>query len=537
MNVETFFENFELLTNASNAVDKLREVVLQLAVRGKLVSQDSEDESASLLLQKVQARKEFLIKEGKIKKIKESKLTIDVDDIIFSLPNGWCWENLSKLVLQIKRGPSLKCNQEGLGIRYITSGNLLNGKLDLSADFKFLDGFDKIYSCRLYPGDVILNCVNSLEKLGKSAVFREEHGDAIVGFNNYALELPKDLIFPDYIQIFFQSFVFKKQLVPLTKEAINQASIATREVNSFILPIPPFAEQKRIVEKCDRLLIVCDEIEKRQQQRQASLLKMNEGAIFQLLTAQTPDDFHHHWQRICNNFDLLYSIPETIPKLRQAILQLAMQGLFVTEKANNEQNALSQPQKVSNFVKVLNGYAFKSEWFLVNGIKLLRNANIGHGFLRWDDTARISPEQASEFQRFKLGEGDIVISLDRPIINTGLKLAKVSKNDLPCLLLQRVGKFEFLTNEVDSDYFFWWLQSPIFINSIDPGRSNGVPHISSKQIEAIPFNPPPLAEQKRIVAKVDSLLSLCDALEAKLKAARDSSTTLMEVAARQILVA
>jgi type I restriction enzyme S subunit len=62
-----------------------------------------------------------------------------------------------------------------------------------------------------------------------------------------------------------------------------------------------------------------------------------------------------------------------------------------------------------------------------------------------------------------------------------------------------------------------------------------VPHISSKQIEAIPFNPPPLAEQKRIVAKVDSLLSLCDALEAKLKAARDSSSTLMEVAARQVL--
>jgi type I restriction enzyme S subunit len=252
-----------------------------------------------------------------------------------------------------------------------------------------------------------------------------------------------------YLRYFLDCNIFTDQM--LTQLQGMQPNFGSSHLVKVLLPLPPLAEQKRIVEKCDRLLILCDEIEKRQQQRQASLLKMNEGAISQLLTAQTPDDFQHYWQGICNNFDLLYSIPETIPKLRQAILQLAMQGMFISEKTEDEHSANSQSKKVSDFVKVLNGYAFKSEWFIDDGIRLLRNANVGHGSLRWDDSARIAPERALEFQRFKLDEGDIVISLDRPLINTGLKLAKVTRKDLPCLLLQRVGKFDFKTNEIDPD--------------------------------------------------------------------------------------
>ncbi|MDZ7962316.1 MAG: hypothetical protein RMY34_31375 [Aulosira sp. DedQUE10] len=104
----------------------------------------------------------------------------------------------------------------------------------------------------------------------------------------------------------------------------------------FSLGLPPLAEQKGTVEKCDRLLSICDEIEKRQQQRQESIVRMNESAIAQLLSSQNPDEFRQHWQRICNNFDLLYIVPETIPKLRQAIFQLAVQGKLVGQDSNDE---------------------------------------------------------------------------------------------------------------------------------------------------------------------------------------------------------
>ena len=107
------------------------------------------------------------------------------------------------------------------------------------------------------------------------------------------------------------------------------------------------------------------------------------------------------------------------------------------------------------------------------------------------------------------------MSLDRPFIVTGTKVARVRPEDLPALLLQRVGRF-VLSSALHPDYLFLWINSPHFSEQIDPGRSNGVPHISSKQVEGAILFLPPLAEQHRIVAKVDALISLCDQLEAGL---------------------
>jgi len=167
---------------------------------------------------------------------------------------------------------------------------------------------------------------------------------------------------------------------------------------------------------------------------------------------------------------------------------------------------------VGDFIKIQNGYAFQSEWFTDEGVRLARNVNVGHGALHWLEVARIPEAMAAPFERFVLSEGDILISLDRPLITSGVKVAKVRSADLPALLLQRVGRVQFRDGAVCPDYFFAWLRSPRFINAIDPGRSNGVPHISSKDIERLPFKPPPLPEQRRIVAHLDALQAKADAL-------------------------
>jgi len=159
---------------------------------------------------------------------------------------------------------------------------------------------------------------------------------------------------------------------------------------------------------------------------------------------------------------------------------------------------------VKDYVHFQTGYAFKSEWFIEEGIRLVRNANVEHGCLDWSETVRIPEERCPEFSRFELKAGDVLISLDRPIISTGVKVAQVKEQDLPCLLLQRVARAQFHTGEVLPDYFFRWLRSSHFINAIDPGRSNGVPHISHKDIENIPFIPPSLRDQRRIVAELDA---------------------------------
>ncbi|MFH0962396.1 MAG: restriction endonuclease subunit S [Planctomycetota bacterium] len=168
---------------------------------------------------------------------------------------------------------------------------------------------------------------------------------------------------------------------------------------------------------------------------------------------------------------------------------------------------------VGDHIRFQTGYAFNSEWFSNEGIRLARNANVGHGRLDWSETVRIPFERRAEFRRFELNEGDVLVSLDRPIISTGVKVAQVTNEDLPALLLQRVARAQFRGDTVLPGYFFRWLRSPHLINAIDPGRSNGVPHISHKDIEKIPFTLPPLSDQRRVVAELDALQAQVDALK------------------------
>lgn len=249
-------------------------------------------------------------------------------------------------------------------------------------------------------------------------------------------------------------------------------------------------------------------------------------------------------RKFFDNFELLADAPNGVQKLRELILQLAVQGKLVPQNSDDKSpSAIVEKQKkirakdfkVKDFLVVQNGYAFKSQWFVKEGIRLLRNANIGHGTVKWSDVAKLSLDRAKEFDKFKLRLGDIVISLDRPIISTGLKVARITERDLPSLLLQRVGRVEFKTNDIDPDYFFLWLNSPYFIDAIDPGRSNGVPHISSKSIESLSFTPPSLAEQHRIVAKVDALMKLCDELETRQQKKRDRILQLGQVATTKLI--
>jgi type I restriction enzyme, S subunit len=169
--------------------------------------------------------------------------------------------------------------------------------------------------------------------------------------------------------------------------------------------------------------------------------------------------------------------------------------------------------KVRDFLTVQSGYAFKSDWFTENGVRLVRNINIGHGTINWADAARMPEKLAEEFERFLLYRGDILVSLDRPIISTGVKVARVGADDVPSLLVQRVGRLLFRSKAVLPEFFFAWLRSPNFTSAIDPGRSNGVPHISQKDIERISFAPPPLEEQHRIVAYLDDLQARVDELK------------------------
>ena len=158
--------------------------------------------------------------------------------------------------------------------------------------------------------------------------------------------------------------------------------------------------------------------------------------------------------------------------------------------------------RIGEVGRVQSGYAFKSEWYSTDGIRLLRNANVSQGRISWDDTARILWERRSEFPSVELQEGDIILSLDRPLVGGGLKLARLTRDDIPALLLQRVGRFQ-LNDKVVPDYLYFYLQTNDFIEAItEHDQSLGVPHVSPKQVEQLELPLPPLDKQRAVAARL-----------------------------------
>jgi type I restriction enzyme S subunit len=155
------------------------------------------------------------------------------------------------------------------------------------------------------------------------------------------------------------------------------------------------------------------------------------------------------------------------------------------------------------------GYAFKSVNYVTEhiGIRLLRGDNIMQGMFRWDDAVYWPQDESLLFQRFNLAENDIVLAMDRPLVTAGLKIACVSKQDVPCLQVQRTARLRTSIN-LQWRYLFHLLRSKSFVDYLLEGQTGlGVPHISGKQILSFRFWLPPLAAQTKVVTNLDDLQS------------------------------
>ena len=156
-------------------------------------------------------------------------------------------------------------------------------------------------------------------------------------------------------------------------------------------------------------------------------------------------------------------------------------------------------EPIGSAAKLQSGYAFKSDTFKTSGVRLLRNANILPGKVYWDDAVFLSETDSEKHPSYVLNDGDVLISLDRPIISSGVKVARVGSDDLPALLVQRVGRFLIDHEKLDSDYLYAFLQTDIFISEISGhDQSLGVPHISPSQVEGIEIPLPSIFEQREL---------------------------------------
>ena len=183
---------------------------------------------------------------------------------------------------------------------------------------------------------------------------------------------------------------------------------------------------------------------------------------------------------------------------------------------------------VGEVAQVISGPAFKSADFrgVGEGIRLLRGENIEPGALRWLDTKTWPESMLDGYEHLFVGQADLILAMDRPVISSGLKLARVRPDDLPALLVQRVARIR-PGDQVLSEFLHLALQLPRFVPHLI-GNQTGtqLPHITLAGIRAFPVPVPPLEEQRRIVARVEEQLSAIDALRAGIERAQRRSATL-----------
>ncbi len=564
--------NLNILATAPGGVARLRELILTLAVQGKLVAQNPGDEPAGVLLKKIRAEKDRLIAAGKIKRDKPLAEMAE-EEKPFRLPQGWEWVRLNSLLQKIGAGSTPLGGREVYvpsGVKFLRSQNVWDDGLHLDAVAYIKPATHaKMAGTVVVANDLLFNITGA--SIGRCAVVSSDFDEANVSQHVTIVRTVLPALNAFLHKVLVSRHV--QQAVMDVQVGVSREGLSIAKLGQFLIPVPPLAEQSRIVTRVEELMRLCDALEAKGQLEVAQHAQLVNTLLATLIESETPAQLTENWQRIASHFDLLLDRPQAVDALEQTILQLAVRGLLVPQDpqdqpasallkkirlekdrliaqgklkrdkplppiAEDEQPFALPPGwewvRVSDVVEMLNGYAFKSEWFKQTGVRLLRNLNVSHGCVDWSQPAAIDAKAATEFQQFALQAGDIVLSLDRPIISTGLKYAVIQDSDLPCLLLQRVARLAPNAKLVSADFVALWLQSDMFVGTIDPGRSNGVPHISTKQVGEMAFALQPRPEQSRIVTRVAQLRSLCADLRQRLSASQSTQAHLAEALVQDI---
>ena len=268
----------------------LRQKILDLAIHGKLVPQDPNDEPASVLLERIKAEKERLIKEGKIKRSKKSAKSSDTPHYPYLLPNGWEWCNLEDIVCELKYGTSEKSLSVGK-IAVLRMGNITNvGTIDYSNLVYSSNNEDiKLYS--LEKDDLLFNRTNSSEWVGKTAIYKKEQPAIYAG---YLIRIRPILIFSDYLNTVMNSSYYRNWCYNVKTDAVNQSNINAQKLSQLMIPIPPLKEQERIVVEVAKWISLIDTIKNSKEDLQTTI-KQAKSKILNLtihgkLVPQDPND-------------------------------------------------------------------------------------------------------------------------------------------------------------------------------------------------------------------------------------------------------
>ncbi len=276
--------NFDLLYSHPETIAKLRAAILQLAVQGKLVPQNSRDEPASVLLERIKAEKERLVKEGEIKKTKPLEAASE-NEVPFDLPDGWDVErfgNLTSTVGGVTKGRKL-AGRKTASYPYLRVANVQRWFLDLDVMKEIEIPVEELGKYKLLYGDLLITEGGDWDKVGRTAVWEGQIKNCLHQNHVFRSRLFVDNLCRNWLVLTLNSPVGRDYFAGSSKQTTNLASINMTQLKHFPMPVPPPEEQKRIVAKVDQLMTRCDELEAKLNQAQQHSKKLMEATARQLL--------------------------------------------------------------------------------------------------------------------------------------------------------------------------------------------------------------------------------------------------------------
>ena len=556
MNADRLLAYYEKIADAPDAIPRLRRFILDLAVRGKLVPQDPNDEPAAELLERITAEKARLVKTGEIKK--QSALPpVAPSEEPFSVPNVWEWTRIGSTAY-VEMGqspPSEHYNRAGHGIPFF-QGKADFGKRYPTARYwctqpkKYAAQGDILISVRAPVGPT--NLASEPCCIGRGLAALRSHN----GIDRYFLLRCLE--------------AFEHELAALgfgtTFVAINK-----NQLTGFVIPLPPLAEQHRIVAKVDELMALCDRLEEGRTERETTRDRLTTASLARL-NEPDPDPavFQNHAAFALDNLIPLTSRPDQIKALRQTILNLAVRGKLVKQDPNDEPASELLKRIAADLLKLEKSGSIKKSkplpkvdtsdapfdlpagwtWARFPEVGLFGRGKSKHRprndpilytdgkypFIQTGDVARSggSIETYSNLyndlglaQSAMWPAGTLCITIAANIADSGILSFDACFPD-SVVGLTAHDSFE------DARFFDY------FIRTAKANLQEFAPSTAQKNINLgilvellIPL--PPFAEQHRIVAKVDELMALCDQLEASLAEGDDTRRRLLDALLHEAL--
>ncbi|MBY7306144.1 restriction endonuclease subunit S [Escherichia ruysiae] len=314
-------------------IKKLRELILELAVRGKLVPQDPNDEPASELLKRIAAEKAELVKQGKIKKQKPLP-EISEEEKPFELPEGWEWTTLTRIA---EINPKIDVSDDEQEISFIPMP-LISTKFDGSHEFEIKKWKDvkKGYT-HFANGDIAIAKITPCFENSKAAIFSGLKNGIGVGTTELHVARPfSDIINRKYLLLNFKSPNFLKSGESQMTGSAGQKRVPRLFFENNPIPFPPLQEQERIIIRFTQLMSLCDQLEQQSLTSLDAHQQLVETLLGTLTDSQNAEELAENWARISEHFDTLFTTEASVDALKQTILQLAVMGKLVPQDPNDE---------------------------------------------------------------------------------------------------------------------------------------------------------------------------------------------------------